>query len=145
MATPAKKDNPDLGPLERLIAGQAQADARFDEVFHRLDKAEKTAAEARDNSRDILAMLREQDTKALVAEVRAEARQQLAALRQDVVKANTNLKSDVDAAAKRLDELEVARSENRGMAKGARLIVDGIKLIVAAGGGAFLFKQFGGH
>lgn len=146
----------DTALLRELIAGQARSDARFDEVFKRLEKAEEVGAAARDAAREIVTILREQDALARVAEVKADTRSMIADLRADVVKAITGLKESQSAQAEefrpalsdldeRLATLEAERTEKQGMAKGARLIAEGVKLLIAAGGGAFLVKLFGGH
>jgi hypothetical protein len=143
MAPPAGSSRPDYETMERLISGLAASDERFREIFRRLDKAEKTAGEARDSSREILTVLREQDALAKVAEAKAELRGLVADLRQDVVKANTSLRGEAVRITERVEALEVVRTETRGMARGARLIAEAAKLVAASGVGAFLAKHFG--
>lgn len=86
--------------LNQLLAGQARSQQQFEEVFRRLDRAEETAGEARDTAKELVTILREQDTGARIVEMRTEMRAGLAELRQDVVAANTRLRGDLDAECK---------------------------------------------
>lgn len=100
--------------LEQIIAGQARADQRFEELFRRLGKAETMAGEARDTAREVVTILREQDTAVRLAEMRAEVTGQVSALRQDVVAANGTLRKDLDA--------EVSDREQADEALAARIV-----------------------
>ena len=102
--------------LEQIIAGQARADQRFEELFRRLGKAETMAGEARDTAREVVTILREQDTAVRLAEIRAEMIQTVAGLRQDVVAANGTLRTDLDSLKARIGKLEEARSQVVGVA-----------------------------
>lgn len=126
--------------VRELAAGQAQTVARFDEVFRRLNIAEGTAGEARDLAKEIITILREQDSLARIAEARAEAQQMVAALRQDVVHANTGLKSDVASLGARVDALETLRDTGMGAAKGAQWLWNTLSALAGGGGVALLLK-----
>lgn len=93
--------------LNQIIAGQARGDQRFEELFRRLGKAEATAGEARDLSKEMVTILREQDMGARLTEMRAEMRQASAELRQDVVAANSRLREDLQREAEAREALEV--------------------------------------
>jgi len=95
--TPASARDEPL--LNQLVAGQAKAQQQFEELFRRLDRAETTAGEARDTAKELVTILREQDTGARLTEIRTEQREGLSALRTDVVAANTRLRLDVEAEA----------------------------------------------
>lgn len=126
--------------LRELVAGQAQAAARFDEVFRRLGLAEGTAGEARDLAKEIVTILREQDALARVSEAKAEATMQVSALRQDLVHAMTEQRKVTDDHAERIDALEQLRTQASGAAKGARWLWDALKIVAGMGGGALLIK-----
>ncbi len=102
--------------LDKIIAGQARADQQLEEIFRRLGKAESVAGDARDTAREVVTILREQDTAARLAEMRAEMIQQVAALRQDVVAANGSFRKEVEALEVRIKALEDARNQVVGVA-----------------------------
>lgn len=131
--------------LQQLLAGQGATDQRFEELFRRMEKNETTASEARDWAKEAVTIMREQNALARVAELKAEAHQIVADLRQDVVAANTELRKADIALEERVQGLEDTRTATVGMAKGGRLVVEGLKMLIAAGGGAWMFKLFGGH
>lgn len=130
--------------LQRLISGQATTESRFTELFRRLDKAEGVAAEARDTSKEIATILREQNALARVAELRAEAHQLVADLRVDLVAAVKHLRETIDPCIEDVTSLKDARNTGVGMARGARFAFEAFKIVGAAGGGAVLLKLFGG-
>jgi len=112
--------------LSKLVAGQAQSDQRFEELFRRLDRAEETAGEARDIAKELVTILREQDIGSRIVELRNEMRGEQAALRHDFVLANGNLRQqtldEVDARKRctselcdRLDSLEADRNKVIGV------------------------------
>lgn len=129
--------------LQRLLTGQGSTDQRFEELFRRLDKAEKTAGEARDIAREIVTTLREQNALVKIQEVRDEARSLVAALRSDLVLSVKNLRGDYDPAVARIDALEASRDKGAGMARGLKLALEIGKVIASAGGGALLLKLLG--
>lgn len=93
--------------LNQLVSGQAKAQQQFEELFRRLDRAEGTAGEARDLAKELVTILREQDTGARILEMRTEMRDTSAAMRTDFVHANTGLRKDLDAEAKaRVDAID---------------------------------------
>lgn len=102
--------------LDKIIAGQARADQQLEEIFRRLGKAESVASDARDTAREVVTILREQDTAARLAEMRAEVTQSVAALRHDVVAANGTLRKDMDALESRVAVLEAERNRVVGVA-----------------------------
>jgi hypothetical protein len=145
-------------PLAGIIAEQAAQGARLDDVVRRIEQVEQTSGEARDNTRDILATLREQDTSKRLAEQRAEYRQLVQDLREDVVRANGSLKEEIrsveDAASNgrsrlhekieraeaalvlRITPFENMRAQGTGVAKGVRWTIAALKMVVTALGGA---------
>ncbi len=83
--------------LNQLVAGQAKAQQQFEELFRRLDRAEGTAGEARDLAKELVTILREQDTGAKLLEMRTEMRAASSEMRQDFVAANTRIRTDLEA------------------------------------------------
>ncbi|CAN5176644.1 hypothetical protein BH09PSE1_BH09PSE1_23420 [soil metagenome] len=138
--------------LNQLVAGQAKAQQQFEELFRRLDRAETTAGEARDTAKELVTILREQDTGARLTEMRVEQRDGLAALRTDVVAANTRIRTDLDTETKarrdaddaidiRLLALEAERNKVVGvagffswLAKVAPWLLAGIAAFLAGSG-----------
>lgn len=113
----------DESSLNRLLAGQARSQQQFEEVFRRLDRAEETAGEARDTAKELVTILREQDTGARIVEMRTEFRAGMAELRQDFVAANTRIRSDLELECKerrlledRVEALEADRNKVVGVA-----------------------------
>lgn len=102
--------------LNKLLAGQAASDQRFEEILRRLDRAEETAGEARDTARELVTILREQDTGAKMVELRTEFRAATSEMRQDFVAANSRVRHDVDDLATRIASLEAERNKVVGVA-----------------------------
>jgi ABC-type phosphate transport system auxiliary subunit len=102
--------------FNQLLAGQAKAQQQFEEVFRRLDRAEETAGEARDTAKELVTILREQNIGERLAETRGEMAGLVAALRQDVVAANTLIRSDAKELCDRVEALEAERNKVIGVA-----------------------------
>lgn len=113
--------------LRELLAAQSAIGAQVQELVRGLATASKDAREARDLGNRITTILEEQNIVARLAEHRTESRQALAEMRQDVVAANTRLKSALDqectertdaiaALEARLEALEAARNKVVGVA-----------------------------
>lgn len=116
MAEPkAPSSRPYSAQLSKLMAGQAATDQRLEELFRRQDRVEKASGEARDLAREVVTILREQDTGARIQELRAELERQAAALRQDMVAANTILRGQVGDLDTRLKALEADRNKVVGL------------------------------
>lgn len=113
----------------------------------RLDSLERAqvataedAREARDLAKEIIVILREQNALERVAENRAEARKLVSDLREDVVNANTLIRADHKALCTRVDALEALKTKGQGVMMGGKWVIDGFKIIAAAGGGAIILK-----
>lgn len=131
-ATPASRDvNTRLGALESRMEGleRSQADIHSD------------TREARDGVREIMVTLREQNALERVAEAKTEGRQLVASLREDVVAANTAMRNELKTLTGRVDSLDALRTQAQGAAKGGKWLLDGLKIIAGAGGGALLLKM----
>lgn len=102
--------------LEQVIAGQAKVGQQVEEIFRRLAKAEAVGSDARDTAREVVTILREQDTAARLAEMRSETRNHVDGLRHDVVAANTRLREDVEELTGRVAALEAERAKVVGVA-----------------------------
>lgn len=124
MTAPPRGQN---AQLNKLVAGQATTDQRFEELFRRLDRAEETASEARDTAKELVTILREQNTGERLTEVRNEMRSIAAEMRQDFVAANGRLRDGLDrevgdrkkedeALSDRIDGLEADRNKVVGVA-----------------------------
>lgn len=122
--------NTRLGALESRMEGleRSQADIHSD------------TREARDGVREIMITLREQNALERVAEAKAEGRQMVAALREDVVAVNTAIRNELKALTGRVDALDALRTQAMGAAKGGKWLLDGLKIFAGAGGGALLIK-----
>ena len=130
-AIAASRDvNTRLGALESRMEGleRSQADIHSD------------TREARDGVREIMITLREQNALERVAEAKTEGRQLVASLREDVVAANTALRADTKALRTDIDSLLALRTKSQGVLMGGKWVVDGLKVIAAAGGGALILK-----
>lgn len=123
---PAAPSN-DSAVLSQLVAGQAKAQQQFEELFRRLDRAEETAGEARDTAKELVTILREQDTGTRITEMRSDFRAGMAEIRQDFVAANTRLRQDLETEVRsrkdcteelagRLELLEAERNKVIGVA-----------------------------
>lgn len=104
------------GVLNQLVAGQAANQQRLEELFRRIDGAEKTAGEARDTAKEIATILREQNMGERMGEMRTEMMGQVSALRQDVVAANGLLRQEHQALSDRLGALETKATKAVGVA-----------------------------
>ena len=102
--------------LTRLAEGQATTNQRLDEIFRRMERAEEVAAEGRDTAKELVTILREQNTGAKIVALQTELRAGVAELRQDFVKANGTIRTDLDALEKRVEDLENDRSKVVGVA-----------------------------
>lgn len=102
--------------LTRLAEGQATTNQRLDEIFRRMERAEEVAAEGRDTAKELVTILREQNTGAKIVALQTELRAGVAELRQDFVKANGTIRTDLDALEKRVEDLETDRSKVVGVA-----------------------------
>jgi predicted nucleic acid-binding Zn-ribbon protein len=133
---------------EAIARAQAKdVNTRLGGLESRMESLEKSQAdihsdtrEARDGVREIMITLREQNALERVAEAKTEGRQLVAALREDVVAANTPLRSDIKALRTDVDSLLALRTKGQGVVMGGKWIVDGLKVIAAAGGGAIILK-----
>lgn len=121
--------------------------ARLGGLESRMESLEKSQAdihsdtrEARDGVREIMITLREQNALERVAEAKTEGRQLVASLREDVVSANTALRTDVKTLRTDVDSLLALRTKGQGVVMGGKWVVDGLKIIAAAGGGAVILK-----
>lgn len=122
--------NTRLGALESRMEGleRSQADIHSD------------TREARDGVREIMVTLREQNALERVAEVRSEGRQQNASLREDVVAANTRIRDELKTLTGRVDALDTLKTQAQGAAKGGKWLLDTLKIVAGAGGGALVLK-----
>lgn len=127
--------------LQQVLTGLAGVEARQEETTKAVGQAQADAREARDTAREIAVILREQNALERVAELRAEARQLVADLREDTVKAITSVRSEVKAHGERLDVLEVLKTKGQGVLMGGKWTLDLLKFIAGAGGGALLLKM----
>ena len=116
----------DTALLNKLLSGQAASDQRFEEILRRLDRAESTAGEARDTARELVTILREQDTGARIVEIRTELRAGMAELRQDFVAANTRVRTDLDTETTRRVEAIEALEARLVVLEGERNKVVGV-------------------
>lgn len=126
--------------LQQVLAGQAGQEARLEEMAKSISAAQADAREARDTSKEIAVILREQNALERVAEVKAEARQLVAALRDDTVKAINNVRTEVSGHGGRLDALELLKVRGQGVLQGGKWTLDLLKIIAGAGGGAVILK-----
>lgn len=101
--------------LRQLLAGVAGLEARVEEMGQRIEATADDARQARDLGNRIAARLEEQNIVARMTELRGELNAKVAALRQDVVLANQNLRKELIAVERRLDVLEEARSRVIGV------------------------------
>lgn len=135
MSPPAgARANPDvsarLGALE----------ARLDSLEHSQAQTSADAREARDVSKEILVILREQDALAKVAEVKAEATKKVEDLRADVVAANGLIRTELKTVRADVDSLLNLRTQAQGAAKGGKWVLDTLKIVGGAGGATVLIK-----
>lgn len=103
------------GLLRQLLAGQAAQQERLEGFSERLDVTAADARVARELAAKTSTILEEQNITARFAELRIEVRAVMSETRQDFVAANTKLRSDLDAAVKRIEALEAERQRLVGM------------------------------
>lgn len=132
--------SPTSAMLQQVLAGLAAVEARQEETTKAVSSAQADAREARDTAREIAVILREQNALERVAELRAEARQIVADLREDMVKAITSVRSEVKEHTGRIEGLEALKTKGQGMLLGGRWTFDLLKIVAGAGGGALLIK-----
>lgn len=133
---------------ESIARAQAKdVNTRLGGLESRMESLEKSQAdihsdtrEARDGVREIMITLREQNALERVAEAKTEGRQLVASLREDVVSANTALRTDVKTLRTDVDALLSLRTKGQGVAMGGKWLIDSFKLVAAAGGGAVILK-----
>ncbi|MBI1682368.1 hypothetical protein [Caulobacter hibisci] len=135
MSPPAgARANPDvsvrLGTLEGRMESLERAQAATAE----------DAREARDLAKEIIVILREQNALERVSEVRSEARKLVGDLREDVVAANTGMRTDLKSIRTDVDALMNLRTQAQGAVKGGKWVIDALKIIAGAGGGAIILK-----
>lgn len=113
--------------FRQLLEGQAAMLARMEEFSRGLGEAKTDAREARDQSSRLATTIEAQNMAGRVAELRAEIiskidrmgadnETRIAALRQDMVRNITDLKTDQNAHGERLEALETARTKVVGVA-----------------------------
>lgn len=137
MTTPSARQT-DL--LQQILTAQAGQEARLEQLAKSAEAAQVDAREARDTAKEIAVILREQNALERVAEVRAEGRKLVADLRADVEHAFTPVRAELKQLRADLDGLMSLRTKGQGVALGGKWMLDGLKIVAGAGGGALLLK-----
>lgn len=101
--------------LREVLAGQAGAEQRMNDLSSQLRTTQEDARQARDLGNRITTILEEQNILARFSEHRTEIRQVVTEIRQDFVAANTTLRKEVTAIEKRVDVLEADKQQREGI------------------------------
>jgi len=116
-------------------------EGRMDSLERAQASTAEDAREARDLAKEIIVILREQNALERVAENRAEARKMVSDLREDVVAANGLIRTELKVVRADVDTLLNLRTQAQGAAKGGKWLLDTLKIIAGAGGGALILKM----